>query len=310
MTNFSKKQNQPQQLEMLAAQRRLYSVAKTITGTQMVLSGLFAALFSIVIVINPEYRTYSALWGLTLIAFDLTLLNPWQKRLREAAAKVQELFDCIVLDIDWNEIKVGKRPDAELIHEHASNYGIRDEAVGPLMNWYPQVVGELSPALRTAICQRINVHWDSKQRRRYAGAVFTVVLAITAILVWAAFSRNVGFFDAVAIVAIPMSPLYVLACRQIAENREAADRLDKLKDHTEKLLDRLNSGVEPPDTRIRSRFIQDEIFEGRKRNPLIFDCFFKILRSQNEQEMNAGAEALVLAAKSATNKCENQLPQN
>ena len=45
-----------------------------------------------------------------------------------------------------------------------------------------------------------------------------------------------------------------------------------------------------------SRALQDEIFDGRKRNPLVFDFVFKQLRADQEAQMNFGAEELVTEA--------------
>ena len=47
---------------------------------------------------------------------------PWQKPLRERAARIQEAFDCDVLQLPGNEIKTGKRREPELIKEEADKY--------------------------------------------------------------------------------------------------------------------------------------------------------------------------------------------
>ena len=44
---------------------------------------------------------------------DPALFNLWQQSLKQQAAKIQELFDCDVLQLEWRELKVGRRPDAE-----------------------------------------------------------------------------------------------------------------------------------------------------------------------------------------------------
>jgi hypothetical protein len=60
-------------------------------------------------------------------------------------------------------------------------------------------------------------------------------------------------------------------------------------------------------TKAQSRFLQDEIFDGRKRNQLIFDFIFKILRPHTELEMNRGAGTLVKEAHAAARKPERQI---
>ncbi len=302
MTSITQKQNQPDQLQMLAAQRNLYSTAKRIIGLQMILSGPIAVAATLLGLVKPDVKGYVALWGLTVLFFDLVIFIPWQKKLRESAARIQELFDYTVLGLSWNEIKVGKKPDPELIHERAQKYRKSGESVEPLKNWYPVSVESVPHEWGAVICQRANIFWDSKLRRRYATAVFAVALAVTVILVWVAFHNNTSSFDLVAFVAVPMASAYVLVYRQITEHREAADRLDKLKDHSDKLFTEAIGGASVTAIKAKSRFLQDEIFDGRKRNPPIFDFVFRILLPQNELEMNRGAEALIKEAKAVAGK--------
>lgn len=46
-----------------------------------------------------------------------------------------------------------------------------------------------------------------------------------------------------------------------------------------------------------SRKLQDELFEHRKRSPLIFDFIFKRLRPGKEAQMNYGVDDLVRQAR-------------
>jgi len=86
------KQNLPSQIEMLAAQRNLYSTAKNIIGTQMILGGPVAVCATLIGITYPVTKGYVALWGLLILFIDLVIFTPWQKKLRENGAKVQELF--------------------------------------------------------------------------------------------------------------------------------------------------------------------------------------------------------------------------
>lgn len=268
----------------------------------MILSGPIAIAVTVLGLVKPDLKGYVALWGLTVLSFDSVVFTPWQKRLRESGARIQELFDCIVLGLLWNEIKAGKRPDPELIHERSQKYCNSGEPVKDLKNWYPVSVEAVPHEWGAVICQRANVFWDSKLRRRYATAVFILALLVTVMLVWVAFSKDTRFSDLIVFVAAPMASAYVIAYRQITEHREAADRLDKLRDHSGKLFAEAIGGASVTHIKTNSRLLQDEIFDGRKRNPPIFDFIFKMLRAQNELEMNKGAEALIKEAKAVANK--------
>jgi hypothetical protein len=90
----------------------------------------------------------------------------------------------------------------------------------------------------------------------------------------------------------------LLGIRQYSEHIEAAARLDKLKDHAEKLWNESLSGKKPPTyLTTTARGLQDEILEGRRRSPLVFDVIFKRLRRDYEMQMNHGATELVAEAK-------------
>ena len=65
------RQELPQNLELLAAQKNLYSRAKKIIGLQMVLSGPIAIGAAIVTIVSPDLKGYIALWGILIIGLDL-----------------------------------------------------------------------------------------------------------------------------------------------------------------------------------------------------------------------------------------------
>ncbi len=287
------KQNLPSQIEMLAAQRNLYSTAKRIIGLQMILSGPIAVCATLLGIADPNLKNYVTLWGLIVLIFDLTIFYPWQKKLRENGAKVQELFDCSVLSLSWNEIKAGKKPDPELVHEQATKFGLDENDLAGLKDWYPVNVQTVPVQWGSIICQRSNVWWDSKLRRRYATTVFSALVVITLALLGYGVYMHKEMLEFIAYIAAPMASAYVVGYRQITEHRDAADRLDKLKDHAEKLWTEAISGATVGSLQVKARHLQDEIFDGRKRNPPIFDFIFKWFRTEHEVQMNKGAKVLL-----------------
>ena len=201
--SITEKQNQSAHVQMLAAQRNLYSTAKIIMGLQMILSGPIAVAVTLLALMKPEVKGYVALWGLTVLFFDLAVIVPWQRKLRDNGAKVQELFDCEVLGLSWNEIKAGKKPDPELIYERAQKYSKTGGSLGLLMDWYPVSVESVPNEWARLICQRANVFWDSKLRRRYATGICVVAAVVTVLIIWTAFHTNTTFSDFVAFVLVP-----------------------------------------------------------------------------------------------------------
>lgn len=300
--SINQKQNLDSQIEMLAAQRNLYSSAKTVIGTQMILAGPVAVIATLLAIYCPDLKNYVALWGITVLVLDQVILSPYQKKLRGLGALVQEAFDSKVLNIEWNGIKVGAGPEPELIHEQAQKFGKDAEKLDELKNWYPVAVQQLPESWGSIICQRTNVWWDSKLRRRYANTVLIILILLAIGLIWFAFSQSLNFTDFVMKMVIPMAALYRLGVTQFIEHRDAADRLDKLKDHAETLWSDAIKGASIEVLKVNSRRLQDEIYEGRKRNPPVFDAIFKIFRNDHEDQMNKGAMAFIQEATEKINQ--------
>ena len=302
MNNISVEQNTEKQLQRLAAQRQLYTSAKKIFGLQLIIGGPVAIGMALVVATFPAFKSYAAFWGMLVVFCDLIWLNPWQKRLREKAAKIQEIFDCDVLNLQWNTIKIGKKPDPELVQEQAEKYRKRQKNMPSLRNWYAPVVDELPLHIGRLACQRSNCWWDSKQRRLYAIWIMAfVILTIVAVFL---FSLSKGFTieDFILKVAVLLVPCIVLGVRQFSEQNDAANRLDKLKEHSENIWKQaLNAGLESEVSEM-SRTLQNEIYDNRSKSPLVFDIIFRKLRNKYEIQMNYGVAEYVAEARSRLSK--------
>jgi hypothetical protein len=291
--SINRKQNAERQLKILAAQRQLYSSAKVIIGIQMIMAGPVAMTATLLGIYFADFKNYAALLGVTTLVLDLTLLNPLQKKLRGKGASVQEEFDTTVLDIEWNELKVGKRPVPELIYEYARAFGCDAQKLDKLKNWYPVEVKKLPIHWGRIVCQRANLWWDSTLRRTYANTLLTILILLAISLVWFAFIQDLSVTDFVMKMVIPMAALYKLGVGQFIEHRDAADRLDNLRDHAEKLWSEAIKGASLHVLKLKTRNLQDEIFDGRKRNPPVFYTIFWIFRNKHESQMNQSALALI-----------------
>lgn len=295
--SIAQKQELPENIELLAAQRNLYSRAKNIIALQMILSGPIAVCAAVTTILHPDLKGYVALWGILAVLFDLFVFTPWVKNLRDSAARVQELFDTKVLDLDWNEIAVGKRPDPELIHEEAQKHGLDDAKTTSLKRWYPVVVDEVPEIFGVIISQRSNVWWDARMRRRYAFFIRLILVSIALGLVGYGLYEKKDMFEFLAYIVAPLASTYVFGYRQMMEHGDAAERLDKLKELSEKIWSDALGGKDVTALRIKCRTLQDEIFGHRKRNPPVFDFLFMWFRDGNEVLMNKAAMTLVAEVK-------------
>lgn len=297
MTAITTEQNSDRQLQRLAAQRHLYSRAKTILAWQVFLSGPVAVASAFAALTFPPIKGYVALWGVALVMADLIWLTPWQKRLKDVAARIQEAFDCDVLALPWNDIKAGKRPDPELVRRHSQAYSTGAGEKIPLTDWYPKEAAGLPVQIGRLICQRSNCWWDSEQRKRYAtwtiGAVAVIFIVVLVFATYWGLTLEAFLLS----VFVPLAPALVLGIRHFMENKEAAARQERLKEHTETLWDEALGGATAEYLTNAARNIQDEILDGRKRNPLVFDAVFRLLRDSHESQMNHAASDLTRQAK-------------
>lgn len=293
MNEIIKLQNENRALQLLAAQRQIYARAKCLLGWQLILGGPIAALVAVFGIIEPNAKEYVAAWGFTILLLDTLYLGPAQRRMRESGARVQERFDCDVLELQWDATKVGNPESVEFVHEQAQRYQTWASKMPPLTDWYPRAVQRIPLSLARIVCQRTNCWWDAQQRRRYAGVMAGLLLGVAILVFWAGVASGLKVSDFLLIVLLPMLPTLKLAHQQWVENRDAADRLDRLREHAERVWRHAIMNPAGPNLENDARSLQGEIFDGRKRNPLVFDFVFKLLRDRHEAQMNVGAEHFV-----------------
>jgi hypothetical protein len=297
MNTIPEAQLESVQLDRLAAMRSVYSKAKRIQAWQLILSVPCVIAWSFSILVFPGLRVYEAMWGIAVTIVSSVALDRWQATLKEKAAKIQEQFDCDVLQMEWPDLKAGARPDAEIIAEYSACYRRVDPDHKGVRNWYPRVVGSLPMYLARLVCQRSSCWWDAKLRRRYAVWVLITLGVFSAFVITLGLLKGATLQDFVLAGIMPLMPAITLALRQFYEHNDAAARADKLKECAERLWsEALRSTLSPDGTAVRSRQMQDEIFEHRRRSPLILDWIYERLRNHDEDLMNTGAEALVAEA--------------
>jgi hypothetical protein len=101
-------------------------------------------------------------------------------------------------------------------------------------------------------------------------------------------------------VIAPLMLAFALGIRQYTDHQQSAFALDWLKGHAEKIWRNAIEKKSLPDELTKeSRDLQDEIYDCRRKNRLIFDWIYNRLKRDHEFQMNVSAEALVADAKAA-----------
>lgn len=288
--NIPSRQNSSKSLERLAAQRHLYGWAKKAKALQIGFT-LGIPLASLVLVgVAPDLKAWAALVGLLVALLDASVLDPYQRRLQRRGAVIQEVFDCEVLELPWNELKVGGKPGPEDIYAAAMASRNQDG----LKDWYPSSVASLDIGAARIICQRANTWWDMKLRTGYrAGIIALLTTIILGAVVWS-LAVGITMEKFVLALAAPLVPTVLWGIRECRRQAEAVSRLERLKAFSNRLWDDVSKGPVKVDINERmSRALQDEIYESRSSNPPIFDWIYGLSRGSLEEQMSQSSAQMV-----------------
>ena len=202
------------QLKRLAAQRQLYSDAKVIQGIETGLSMFTPLILAALVALCLVSPACAAICGIILTCLSILWWSPRRQSLQKRAAKIQELFDCSVLEMNLRELTVGAQLELETVANYASKYERKGRDFASLENWYPNDVGKLPLWLGRVVCQRANCWWDAQLRRRYAICVIVGVLVVLFVVAFLGLMR--GFTAERTILAIvnPLMPTLVVGIKQ------------------------------------------------------------------------------------------------
>ena len=294
MNKIPETQLEPTQLKRLAAQRQLYSDAKVFQAVQIGLSALGPPILAVLVAFFSLRPAYAASFGIIVTFLNILWFTPRQQSLKEKAAKIQELFDCDVLELPRRELMTGSPLEMiEAIEKSSSKYKRKANDDSKLENWYPKDVGELPLHLGRVVCQRSNCWWDAQLRRRYAKWVIGGVLVVLIVVVFLGFIGGLSLEKIILAMVNPLMPAFALGIRQYKEHTESATRLDKLKEYAEELWEKAVGDANPDELTRDSRELQDAIYNHRRTSPLIFDWLYRHLRKDDEELMNKAADAMV-----------------
>src|SRR5712664_667645 len=289
---ISSRQNLPENIQLLAAQRHLYSRVKRLAAIQTLLVGFTPVLSAFVVAGVPEWDIWAAFIGIVVALCDSVWLDAKQNSLRTLAASVQETFDCDVLQLPWNGALAGRHPSPEDVHEAAEACSLTSAT--PLHDWYPRAVSSLALYEGRLVCQRTNCWWDSKLRKRYGTWIVSILSSLSLAVFLLGLVKGMSLQKFVLAVMTPLLPAVIWAARELRRQIESARESDRLKEYGESLWEQVVAGkVAEPEVVKRSRELQDAILVRRRESAPVLNWVYKALRSKHEDQMNVGAQKMV-----------------
>ena len=283
--SINEKQNSEWNLKRLAAQRQLYSEAKTLMGIQFILSGVFIVALAILSnIIDEKYLAFTAFAAIVVSIIDELLLSKRIDNVKEDAARIQEEFDCDVLEIPQNKIKIGNHSMMETIQEKSKKYSLKNINYSALINWYPGIDEEDNRFYRL-VCQATNCWWNQNLRKWYSFILSISLSSIFAILLLIAIIKGITvsiFFNS---VLAPILPAFILVYKTKNHNSKAIENLNQMKGKLDEIILRAENSDSYPNQQLinDSRCLQDMIFDNRASSPLIPDKLYFGKRDKYEE---------------------------
>ncbi|WP_447078410.1 S-4TM family putative pore-forming effector [Shewanella algae] len=305
--NFSERQNMPEQLNYLAAQRTLYKKAKRITAIQIWLSVPLIILVSLVaLALNDndiskligfkqvDISWVSAFIGVVVALLDVLILTSTIDNLKEKAAKIQEMFDTSLLGLPWNCVSIGNLPDHEDVSKYSHKIRKKQDELSKLRNWYSVKLNGLPIEAISIICQRSNLCWDSELREYFSKFMGSIAVFVILILTLIGLYQGLTLKSFFLTILAPALPIVIFSSRQWIENKKAITQLSTLKDLVNESWSTLLEKREDVSTLMsRGRAIQDQIYINRKGNPLIFDWVYEKHKSRQHESMYYSIDQMI-----------------
>jgi len=286
------KQNEDKNLSLLRARRRLYKAAKRYQGAVVLVTLLLPIVSLSAAAFAPGAKAYVAAAALLFGVCEVIFLDRWHKGLMKTAAKLQEDFDCDVLEMRRNEFLEGASVDPEEVYDLSAKKS-SPEGEQQLRDWYPVAVGSVPMHVGRILCQRENLLYDGNVRKTYSRLLrIGLLLLVAGFSVYSiAASLKVDAF--LLTVLAPATPILNWTLREFFRQRDTVETLDRLKSESQKLWKKAIEGMPMNEAAERSRELQDAIYNHRVASPLVFDFLYRFRRDGLEAQMNAGADHLV-----------------
>jgi hypothetical protein len=282
------KENLPHNIEKLSAMREIYARAKNIVLWQVILTVPTIIILAFVKLFCEWYFKINIEWfvstyALILFFIDGLILNNLIKSMKENAAGVQELFDCEVLDIEWNKMLFTEKPENGDIHKYhklRQERNINDN----FPNWYPEPIKEVENNLAKIICQQSNITYDFEVRKTFTKWIIAVSIITFVMLFILTAIYDLSFRTFVTNVITPFLPIFSIAIKWYFEQQNSIKTLKEIKSVIQAIWDNNLETKQIPNN-IVIRQIQDRIHLHRKECALVPEIIYNRVKAKQEEQM-------------------------
>lgn len=276
--NIRDAQNSAASIDRLLAQRLLYRRAKIwrYSGLGLVVVVAFLTLTSVAL----DAETFTYFVSLTVAASwfaDQVFIADKISSLRDEAARIQEDFDCNVLEIPWPKHRDIDRPFPDRVRTLAQAARHVRRVNSNLEDWYsPDAIPE-DPFLARVHCQSMNVVWDYDLRTKWNMTIVCTSIGVATVLLTVGAFLGATLLEALVGAAMLLRIVAWVVVETRSQKRaiaQCASIRKFLADHEFLSLRSLHD----------VRLAQDMIFEHRRSSPTIPDSFYGLFRTRQERE--------------------------
>ncbi len=283
--SIATRQNDNRLLKVLAAQRHVYAQVKLARLFRLLCTLLASAGISVVIFLQPDQIVKLIAGGFgALLAITGFVLERFEPHWVKHAARLQEVFDTRLFNIPWNAVIAGSEPSPEEIEAEARSFsGNKAE----LHDWYGDVSG-LSANTAVLLCQRTNVSWDGRSRRRYAILVAAATGLAVVMLLGVGVAHGASLLDWLLLLAVPCLSTVLYGTKVSLDNFGLTKERDSLAKAIDAAVKEALRGAPPDTTRLRQ--FQDQVFLLRCKTTVVPDAWHKWVRPDFQNDMSAALE--------------------
>lgn len=288
-TNQSTREN----LDLLYAQASIYDNVKNWNKLNFTFSIIIPLLLSVATVYNRSLKfvdtellsSLLGLYGLLVLTFNIAV-SSHISALRRKAASVQEMFDCRVLGIRRNELKVEDiaRDEISRAAERFKNSQAKAHKRFGDEGWYVSKVYDAPQSVMALLCHGKNLGWDRSLREAmHMFYLSAFIVAPVATLIYGIVMKS-GMNEILFYIVFTM-PVIRYFLLQFLDNRSSIKRSEKLKKYVEKEISsiRVSGRVEEEKLGYTLRNLQDEIFAYRASCPPVPNGIQRLMKGKNER---------------------------
>lgn len=297
MSNIHQRQNAPENIRKLQAQRQTYSDIKfwmiwiVIIGVILpILVSFFTYAFNneffsrLFRVEKRDISYISASIGIGS-AVSVGILSDFLKRMKEDAAKIQELFDTNVFELPWDNINIGDKPDSGLIFNKSKKFNKKNSSYTGFVDWYTIKAATFKYPEAIVFCQQQNLHWDSSLRKNivYLSAAMLIIILISMGVL--GILNDFSVRNLLTNVLALFFPICWFFYKMITEHMETIKEMERLRRINDELIaSTISNNLSDYELTTQCRQLQTAIYNHRKSARPIPNFLHKIRKNDQEDE--------------------------